>query len=93
MPVLALTIGGCAGANFDGFWDDVRGKPQAYTYRTVPVAERPAFPRACLVDDQPMAGYAQCVEQGIHCYQLDNGNWCAGAYSPFVISYRPQWPR
>ncbi|SHF58352.1 hypothetical protein SAMN04487965_2309 [Microbulbifer donghaiensis] len=91
-PISALMIAGCAGSSFDGFRDDLCGTPQAYTYRTVPVAEMPAFPGFCIADDVPMSGLGQCMEQGVNCYQLDNGNWCAGPFSPFVISYRPNWP-
>ncbi|WP_323846832.1 hypothetical protein [Microbulbifer magnicolonia] len=81
--VPAVILGGCAG--FDGFWDDLRGTQQAYTHRTVPVEEKPAFPRHCIEADTPMAGLGQCMEQGVHCYQLDNGDWCAGPYSPFAL--------
>jgi len=82
---LSITLGGCAG--FDGFWDDLRGTPKYYSYskRSLPVEEIPAFPRYCLANDVPMAGLGQCMEQGVHCYQLDTGAWCAGPYSPFVL--------
>lgn len=79
----ALLLGGCAG--MDGFWDDLRGTPQYYSTRTIPIEEMPAFPRHCLPGDAPMAGLGQCVEQGVHCYQLDTGDWCAGPYSPFAL--------
>lgn len=26
-----------------------------------------------------------CIEEGVHCYELDNGDWCAGPYSPFAL--------
>lgn len=75
-------LGGCA-----GFWDDLRGTPKYYSYsnRPVPLEETPAFPRHCLAEDPLMAGLGQCIEQGVHCYQLDSGDWCAGPYSPFAL--------
>ncbi|MFC6634742.1 hypothetical protein [Microbulbifer taiwanensis] len=85
LPALAVAVllSGCAG--FDGFWDDLRGTPQVYTHRAVSIAEMPAFPRHCLAEDMPMAGLGQCIERGVHCYQLDTGDWCAGPYSPFAL--------
>lgn len=78
-------LGGCAG--MDGFWDDLRGTPQVYTHRSIPIEEVPAFPRNCLAADPEFTEREQCLAVQGACYQLDYGNWCAGDYSPFVISY------
>lgn len=83
----SVLLGGCAG--MDGFWDDLRGTPQYYSQRSVPIEEMPAFPRYCLPGDAEVEQYGQCAAAEIHCYQRDIGSWCAGPYSPFVISYMP----
>ncbi|MFI2812354.1 MULTISPECIES: hypothetical protein [Microbulbifer] len=82
---LSLVLPGCAGTSFDGFWGDLRGTPQVYGYRSVPVEEMPAFPRYCLASDPLVGPLGQCLEAAPHCYQLDTGDWCAGPYSPFVL--------
>ncbi|SFC58457.1 hypothetical protein SAMN05660479_02001 [Microbulbifer thermotolerans] len=82
LPVLplALLLGGCS-----GFWNDLCGTPQFYTHSSIPVELAPAFPHECFTGDMPAAGPAMCIEEGVHCYELDNGDWCAGPYSPFAL--------
>lgn len=79
-PVFFLVTlsAGCA-----GFRDDLCGTPQVYTYSPIAAEVAPAFPRHCLIGDFPVVEPGMCT--GIHCYQLDTGDWCAGVYSPFVL--------
>ncbi|WP_237058063.1 hypothetical protein [Microbulbifer sediminum] len=81
----SLVVSGCAGSSFDGLWNDLRGTPQAYSYQSIPIEEMPAFPRYCLADDPVVPEFAQCLEGGTHCYQLDTGDWCMGPFSPFAL--------
>ncbi|WP_444932281.1 hypothetical protein ACJJIF_11105 [Microbulbifer sp. SSSA002] len=80
-----------AGCVADGFFCDLRGTAAYYSYKTTPVPpdEVAAFPHFCLAGDRYLGSLAHCVAEGVHCYQLDTGDWCAGAYSPFVLSYGP----
>lgn len=79
LPAAVLSVG-CA-----GFRDDLCGTPRAYTYSPIAADVAPAFPRRCLIGDFPVAGPDMCTDAGIHCYQLDTGDWCAGGYSPFAL--------
>ncbi|MDP5209210.1 MULTISPECIES: hypothetical protein [unclassified Microbulbifer] len=87
--IAAHLLGGCA----DGFWQDLCGDPMYYTYKRSPVPpdEITAFPRFCLAGDPYMGALDNCSRAQLHCYQLDTGEWCAGPYSPFVLSYRPHY--
>ncbi|WP_444899035.1 hypothetical protein [Microbulbifer sp. SSSA003] len=83
--IVAQLLGGCA----DGFWQDLNGTAIYYSYKHSPVPpdELTAFPRFCLVCDPYMGELDNCIAAGVPCYQLDTGDWCAGPYSPFELSY------
>ncbi|AWF80012.1 hypothetical protein BTJ40_03820 [Microbulbifer sp. A4B17] len=83
---VAQSLAGCVA---DGFGYDLTGTATYYTYKTTPVPpdELTAFPRFCLAGDPYMGSLDNCIAEGVHCYQLDTGDWCAGAYSPFELSY------
>ncbi|MCO1333661.1 hypothetical protein MO867_04825 [Microbulbifer sp. OS29] len=88
---LVIAVQSLVGCVADGFGDDLSGTPIYYTYKTSPVPfdELTAFPRFCLAGDPFMGALDHCIAEDVHCYQLDTGDWCAGAYSPFPLSYSP----
>ncbi|WP_250459575.1 hypothetical protein [Microbulbifer litoralis] len=75
VPILVGLLGGCAG--WDGFWGDLKGTPDGYTRRDVPLSELQAFPRHCLAGDTEVMALADCPMGYAACYQLDTGNWCS----------------
>ena len=89
LMLASAALGGCAGLN--GFWDDLRGTPQYYSYsdRERPLALTPAFPRQCIGDDQRVLEFGQCAASSGSCYQLIDGAWCTAPYTVAETNYAP----